>query len=635
MALQVDVVTDYAASHMPPRAPLKMLPQTFSSVRSTGPMRRTRRISDLIWRLSAFIPTIVLSVVLCISIKRYFDLGGVTALESFALSLVALTFVWLVFSVNTACLGLIRVALVRSRVEPKISSQTPMDVALLVPIYNEATWDVFGNASAMLKSLTSQTDCIRYSLFVLSDTTDVRIAAQEELAFAALKAETISGISVHYRRRLQNTDKKIGNLYDWIENWGAAHEAMVVLDADSLMSGSAIHQLVYALTNDPEAGLIQSRPTLIGAETLFGRVQQFSNAVYGWLLAEGLDSWAQHEGNYWGHNAIIRTRAFAESARLPYLKGRRGTKRLILSHDFVEAGMLRRAGWGVRFLPRVSGSYEETPQTLIDYILRDRRWCLGNMQHLRLLATRGFHVISRIHLLQGALSFLMSPTWLAVVILWSFVGTSSEAPSSYFSTTNPLQPMWPEQQLGVAWFYLLIVYGMLLFPKVVGAVLFGFRRRTRVAYGSNMMFVGSTLFELFISILYAPIMMVQHTIATAHALFDKTGNWTPQNRAGKGYGWGETLRFHWLETALGLLLLGGILFANVSALILPIALSLAAAVPLSKLSAVRIDNADARVLRLDTPHTLREPQIISSARNERAWIKSLLSETLPEAIAAE
>ncbi|MEM8537855.1 MAG: glucans biosynthesis glucosyltransferase MdoH, partial [Pseudomonadota bacterium] len=452
-------MTHYAACHMPPRAPLAMLPQSFSDVRNTGPMHRAARSNALIWRLAAFIPTVLLTVLLCVSIKRYLDLGGVTAFETFALMLVGLTFVWLVFSANTAVLGLIRVLLADADKTPAAPRHAPINVALLVPICNEATWDVFGNASAMLKALSRYTDGNHYSLFILSDTADATIAAQEMRAFTALQTDSDPNVSVHYRRRLENTDKKVGNIYDWIENWGAAFEAMVVLDADSLMSSHAIRQLVQALLADPEAGLIQSRPTLIGAETLFGRVHQFSNAVYGWLLAEGLDSWAQKEGNYWGHNAIIRTRAFADSARLPHLTGWRGTKRLILSHDFVEACMLRRAGWGVRFLPRIDGSYEETPQTLIDYILRDRRWCHGNMQHLRLLSARGFHMISRVHLLQGALSFLMSPAWLAVVILWFFMGTKAETPTGYFSTTNPLQPIWPEQQNNVAWVYLPIVYG--------------------------------------------------------------------------------------------------------------------------------------------------------------------------------
>jgi len=624
-------MTQYAVAHMPDRAPLECPPQTFRTVNRTRALRKPSGLVDLLWRWSAFIPTVALTVALCVSLTRYLAQDGVMLVEGFVLSLVALTFVWLAFSVNTACLGLVRVTVDRRR-RPQRAEQAPMDVALLIPVYNETTWDVFGNASAMLKELTRHPDANRYTLFILSDTRDPEIAAQEERAFAALKREHAH---VHYRRRVQNTDKKIGNISDWIENWGAAYTAMVVLDADSLMSGVAIRQLTHALAADPDAGLIQSRPMLIGAQTLFGRVQQFSNSVYGWLVAEGLASWSQHEGNYWGHNAIIRTRAFAESARLPHLRSWRGGKRLILSHDFVEAGMLRRAGWAVRLLPRVDGSYEETPQTLIDYILRDHRWCHGNMQHLRLLAARGFHVISRIHLLQGALAFLMSPAWLAVVLLWSFVGTGSDAPVSYFSMSNPLVPLWPEQERDVAWIYMALVYGMLLFPKLIAAILFGLRRQTQRAYGSRAMYVGSLCVELFLSVLYAPIMMVQHTKATFYAMLGRPVAWVPQNRGRQGYGWRATLRFHWIETLLGGVLVAGILTASVPLLILPIAVSLAFAVPLSKLSALSVI-AGPRVLRMDTPHTLVEPRIVSAARSERAWMKSILTEPVrPESIAAE
>jgi len=182
----VDGMTRYAAASMPPLSPLEMSPQTFSAVQNSRRMQRSWRGGDVIWRLSAFIPTIVLSVFLCVSIKGYLELGGVAVLEAVALALVALTFVWLVFSVNTACLGLVRVALVRSRAEPEPGRHRPMNVALLVPIYNEAPWDVFGNASAMLKELTQKPDRDRYALFILSDTTDPEIAAREERAFACL-----------------------------------------------------------------------------------------------------------------------------------------------------------------------------------------------------------------------------------------------------------------------------------------------------------------------------------------------------------------------------------------------------------------------------------------------------------------
>ena len=628
-------MTKYAADYMPTRAPLKMAPQTFARVNGKRQATQRRRLADHLWRISAFVPTILVSAVLGLAMAEFFLMNGVMLHESAVLALVTLSFVWLTFSVNTAILGALRATYLRPKPDVNVRPSEAADIALLVPVYNEAAWDVFGNASAMLRELIRADGGNRYALFVLSDTRDPDSAAQEERAFAALQMELGHKVPVYYRRRAENTDKKVGNIADWVENWGAAYEGMVVLDADSLMSGAAIRQLSHALISDPGAGLIQSQPMLIGARTLFGRVQQFSNAVYGWLSAEGLATWSQKEGNYWGHNAIIRTRAFADSARLPHLRGWRGRKSLILSHDFVEAGMLRRAGWSVQLLPHVGGSFEETPQTMIDYILRDRRWCHGNMQHLRLLGARGFHMISRVHMLQGALAFLMSPAWLTLVVLWSFLGLGMDVQPSYFSASNPLTPIWPDRAESIGWIYLFLVYGMLLFPKVVGAILFGLRRQTRAAYGYSTHYVGSILFELVMSVLYAPVMMVQHTIAITNALFGKMPSWVPQNRGADGHSWGQTLRFHWIETVFGTALIAGIVFANVSLLILPIAISLAAAVPLSKLSSLAVIDAGSRILRLDTPHTLIEPKIVSTARLERAWIKDQVIDSSSARIAAE
>lgn len=627
---------DYGAIHMPPRAPLEMPAQTFAAHGPPRAMLTAPKLRDLAWRLSAFIPTIALTVTLCVLIFNFFASGGITVIEAVVSGLLALTFLNLAFSVNNACLGAIRVAM---RPVPPSSPNLmslPRNVALLIPIFNEAPCDVFGNAAAMLKDLDDKTGLDKFTLFVLSDTQDPAIAAQEEQALAILRASFSSKDIVFYRRRIRNTDKKVGNITDWIENWGGAYDAMVVLDADSLMSGAAIRQLTQALADDPDAGLIQSRPVLIGAQTLFSRVNQFSNFVYGGVIAEGLNAWSQDEGNYWGHNAIIRTRAFAQSARLPHLRNAVGAKRLVLSHDFVEAGMLRRAGWSVRFLPRLDGSFEETPQTLIDYTLRDRRWCLGNMQHLLLLAARGFHVISRFHLLQGALAFLMCPAWLAVLVFWSFLGLSPVAPKAYFSPDAPLAPVWPEQEMSAALVYLLFVYGMLVFPKILGAIIFSLRADTRAAYRSRTTFLGSVLFEFFLSVLYAPITMVQTTIATVYAVLGKSAAWSPQNRGSGGYTWKQTFRFHWVETVCGLIVCMAVFYGHASVLILPLAISLLGAVPLSRLSAMHVEKLSLRALRMDTPHTLIEPIIVSRARAERAWIKSAVMATAQaEGIAAE
>ena len=459
------------------------------------------------------------------------------------------------------------------------------------------------------------------------------VAALEEQAYRQLQAHSPDGVPVFYRRRLVNTDKKVGNLTDWITNWGGAYDAMLVLDADSLMSGSAVRFLSRALSLDPQAGLIQSFPVVIRSETLFGRVQQFSNAVYGWLLAEGLATWSLGEGNYWGHNAIIRIRAFAEAAKLPYLKGRGGVQQLILSHDFVEAGMLRRAGWDVRFLPQ-DGSFEEGPQTLIDYAMRDRRWCQGNMQHLRILAARGFHPMSRFHLLQGAMGFLQSPIWMLMVLAWTLHGVIGHAPHRYFDEAAAPRVHWPHEPEISAWIYLVAIYGMLLLPKFLGSVALGLKPGTIRNYGGPLNFVGSVLFEILCSFVLAPIMMVQHSIAVIRAVFGLSKGWAPQARGSRGYGWRRSLEFHWIETGLGLLFVLGLCLGMTTLWLAPIAFSLLLAAPISVLSSAKLTQARLALLRLDTPQSLKEPRIIADAQQARVEFYSELSKTeTPGAVA--
>ncbi|PSL19065.1 glucans biosynthesis glucosyltransferase MdoH [Shimia abyssi] len=630
-------MTRYAASYMPAAAPLPMARQDFGEVPAQGVSSQSASRSDQLWRLAAFAPAIMVAFALSAGIAQWFAKGGVSLAEAMVVALVGVTFVWISLSVSTVTLGLVRRSIGTRPTRHAHPRGGAQNVALLVPVYNETAWEVFGNATAMIKELAAGPKTDRFSLFILSDTQDPEIAEQEERAYWALRAACPAGIEAYYRRRDKNNDKKVGNLTDWIETWGADYEAMVVLDADSLMSGAAIRSLADELAADSEAGLIQSFPSLIGSETLFGRMQQFSNAVYGWLLAEGLTTWAQREGNYWGHNAIIRTRAFAQSARLPYLNGRRGRRDLILSHDFVEAGMLRRAGWAVRFLPRTGGSYEETPQTLIAYALRDRRWCQGNLQHLRLLAARGFHPVSRFHLLQGAVAFLLSPAWFALIVIWSMLGSAMpEEAVAYFNPANPLQPMWPATTQINGLIYLGFIYTMLLMPKLTGTLALGFRSRTRRAYGGWWRLLSTALFEIVCSILYAPVMMVQQTIAVVFAVLGRSGKWTPQRRDATGYSWRQTLRFHWIETAVGGVMISQIALGAASYWLLPIAVSLVLAVPLSRMSALRVSDRALGPIRLDSPQTLNEPQIVRAARAERAWMKAVLAEPVArKAIAAE
>lgn len=619
---------------MPPAAPLSRPIQNLRAPHSGGSAPSGRRSKSMGWRVATFLPAIVTTVALIAAFTDWFAMDGLTGFEGVLIALIAVTFFWISLSVSTVTVGILNLLRRREDVMPK--AVRPMNVALLVPAYNEVPWDVFGNACAMLEALNGLDQPHSYGLFILSDTRDDAIAEQELRAFATLRAKLPADVSIYYRRRPDNTDRKVGNLADWVEQWGGGYEAMLVLDADSLMSGEAIVALTDELSADPSAGLIQSFPQLFGAQTLFGRVQQFASTIYGAALAEGLAKWSDREGNYWGHNAIIRTAAFAASAGLPRLDTFRRKGALILSHDFVEAGLLRRAGWAVRFMPRIKGSYEEVPATLVDYALRDRRWCQGNLQHLNILGSKGFHAVTRFHLFAGAMGYLLSPAWFILLTVWALVGKQESNVITYFSGLNP-QVVWPELSAGVAYvnnlLILIFMYGMLLAPKFMGATAVRFAGLRMQDLGGLGQFVLSFVTELFVSILYAPILMVQQTIAVIRTFAGVTENWVPHQRAGGSYSLWTLAKFHVLETAVGLLLVAGMIAGLVTWWLSPIALSLALAIPLSALSGWNLTRSAWSRLQLGTPEVFNAPAIIRSAMAERLALRKLLEDT--DRVAAE
>ena len=606
--------------YMPPEAPLALPIQNLSAPYRDQAAPGLAPGGAGLWRWATFIPALGTTLALVAAFTDWFAMGGLTGFEIALTALIAVTFFWISLSVATVSVGVLRLLRIRRPSAP-MGPAPAMDVALLVPCYNEVPWDVFGNARAMLEALETAPTAHRYTLFILSDTRDPATAEQELRAFATLRAQLSPGTRLHYRRRAQNTDRKTGNLADWVERWGGGYGAMLVLDADSLMSGSAIVALTDELARDPSAGLIQSFPRLIGADTVFGRAQAFAATLYGAVLAEGLATWSDREGNYWGHNAIIRTRAFAASAGLPKLRGFRGQARLILSHDFVEAGLLRRAGWGVRFSPRIQGSYEETPATLIDYVIRDRRWCQGNLQHLKLLGTGGLHTLSRFHMFHGAMSYLLSPAWCALLTAWALVGTGTEDNViRYFSGLNP-QVQWPEMTAAHSTTLLVFMYGMLLAPKALGTAMVGGFGLRLADLGGPLRFGVSLVAEILLSILFAPILMVHQTGAVLRAALGFGRDWTPQARAGGRYGWGTLAKFHGLETVVGVALAAGMVQGLVTLWLLPIAVSLALAVPLSALSGLRLTRFKATEKALGTPEVYAAPPILRAALAHRAALK--------------
>lgn len=555
---------------MPPEAPLPMPEQDLRRAPRAKPLPRDP------WRVQAarvfvFGFALVLSVALGAVLHDWFHPGGVAPPEAALIGLGAFAAFWILLSVATAILGCL------PQPAPARGPGPALDIAILAPIYGEPIETTLTNAGQLMYQLAPGRH--RHTLYVLSDTRAPQSVQAEHDAVARLRRR-LPGARVHYRHRAHNHRYKAGNIEDWMTRWGGAHDAMLVLDADSVMSADSVTLMADTLAAEPRLGLVQSVPRLIGARTLFARQQAFANTVYGTTLGRGLALWSGTAANYWGHNALIRVRAFAQAAGLPDLPGRRPLGGVILSHDFVEAALLRRSGWQVRFLPQAEASYETTPDSLIGHVLRDRRWCQGNLQHLRLLGTAGLHPLSRMHLLQGAMAYLASAVWAALMALWVLVGSRQwDEPVRYFTAANPLFPNWPEMEIVSRILIVGLTFGMLLAPKLLGAAMFWRGDPGLRSVGGPGRFIGAILLEVVVSVLLAPTMMVQHILAVARTLAGRDTGWKPAGPAERAAG--GLLRFHAVEVMLGLTL--GALYAAgmLSWWLLPIGVSLLLAPGLS------------------------------------------------------
>jgi membrane glycosyltransferase len=478
-------------------------------------------------------------------------IGGLTPLEIVVLALFAVNTVWISLPTVTALVGLLRLLLRR---KPQ-ADRTPLATrtALLMPLYNEDPARAGAALDAMARELLEHGEAHSFDVFILSDTTDGNIALAEEETFAALRQRLGAIVAIYYRRRIRNIAHKAGNVAEFCTRWGRAYDHFLVLDADSLMDGATIVELAHRMEKDPRAGLIQTVPRIHEGMTPIAQAQQFAASVYGPVLAAGLAWWTGAEGTYWGHNAIIRCDAFMQSAGLPRLPGAPPLGGYILSHDFVEAALLRRAGWKVVIADDLQGSYEASPSTLVDLSLRDRRWCQGNLQHARLLWTKGLHWVSRFHLLTGMFTFLSSPFWLLFIVATLALAVQNLfATPEYFSSSYTLFPLWPhlDPLRALRLFYLTL--GILAVPKAFGLLYFvASPRRLRAA---GPLFPFSIALELALSALVAPILMLMHCGFVMAVLGGGDSGWKPQRRGDRGLPWSTIAYRHRWHVAAGIVL---------------------------------------------------------------------------------
>ena len=490
--------------------------------------------------------------------------------------------------------------------------------AVLMPIYNEEPVKVYANLLAMAQELYQTGQSSHFDIFVLSDTTNPKIWVKEEKLWLETQRRMPKVIRLYYRRRVQNIARKSGNIEDFCKKWGRLYDFMIVLDADSLLSGQTMLKMSQLMQTNTDAGIIQAPPMCINRNSLFARIQQFAGKVYGSVIACGSAYWQDGESNYWGHNAIIRVKAFMDCCKLPILKGKAPFGGHILSHDFVEASLICRGGWRTWLLPELSGSYEECPPSMIDFAIRDRRWCQGNLQHTKVLLSRNLNPISRIHFLIGIMSYVSSPLWLSFLLVGIAAALGKALiPPSYFPVGYSLFPTWPVfDETGTISLFLLSMF-MLVFPKFLGLIIYITKNR-REDMNGIFNAIKSVLAEILFSALTAPVMMMFQSKFVFDILFGSSVGWNPQNRDETGTPWKTAFRVHFWHTLLGIITTV-VVWKYVNVLfwwILPVTIGLTFSIPVSVLSSREKTGLIAKAHKyFIIPEELNIPSVLEKAQH--------------------
>jgi membrane glycosyltransferase len=497
--------------------------------------------------------------------------------------------------------------------------------AILVPVYNENVRRVFAGVQATYESLRRAGCLTPFDFYILSDSTAPDARAAEIAAWATL-CRSVGGFRrIFYRHRRLRIKRKSGNIADWCRRWGRHYRYMVVLDADSVMSGTCLARLVQLMEAHPAAGIIQTVAMPTGRDTLYARIQQFAHRAYAPLFSAGIHYWHLGEAYYWGHNAIIRVEPFMKHCALPTLKrGLLGGE--ILSHDFVEAALMRRAGWHVWVVYDLPGSWEEMPPTLLEELRRDRRWCHGNLQHSRLFLAQGLHPAHRALFMAGVMSYLSSALWFAFLALsTALLAVHVLVPPVYFTQPFQLFPVWPEWRPHWALGLLAMTTALLLTPKLLAAALLAIGNAR--SFGGPLRLGAGVLLEIVVSSLLAPIRMLFHTRFVVAALLGLAPRWISPPREDVETTWGEALRHHGGGTVLGVAWVGLVAWLHPAFLVwlLPIAGSLIIAIPLSVwTSRVRLGVAFRKGGLFLTPEEVAPP-------HELGHLKALVMAAPPDA----
>ncbi|RTL61149.1 MAG: glucans biosynthesis glucosyltransferase MdoH [Hyphomicrobiales bacterium] len=564
---------------VPAPSPLAMPPQALRAPRR----RRDRRA----WGARVALLLLVAAGTIAFGVNLYAVLSVQTPtwLQLVFWFTSTLCFAWIAIGAASALIGFVLLSSARKPV-PECAEATEAATALLFPVYREDPANVAAGIAAMARDLSAGAG--RFDVFILSDTQDEAHRIVERATYARLTADLSSRLRLHVRWRAPNTAKKAGNIQEWVTTHGGAYRYFVILDADSVMTAETLRGLVATMEREPRLGLLQTVPRLVGSQTVFARAQQFASAYYGPLVAAGIAAWQGDSGNYWGHNAIIRTAAFAASAGLPDLPGKPPLGGHILSHDFVEAALLVRGGWHVRLTAEPCGSYEGCPPTMTDLLVRDRRWAQGNLQHLKIVRASGLAALSRVNLALGAWSYLASPVWALTLVVGVLLAFEAKfADPTYFGNEISLFPKWPVFDAEKALALFIATLAIVHLPKLLGIVWAARSAESRQANRGLGRLVGGALLESLLATIIAPILMVGQTAAVLAILLGRDAGWSPQRRSAGESAFDIYLRQYRWHMAWGLLttVICGAISWHVLAWLSPVILGLLASAPIAMATA--------------------------------------------------
>jgi len=476
------------------------------------------------------------------------------------LTLFAVTLPWSVIGFLNATIGFLIMRFARDPVATanptvaRIRGDEPViaSTAILMCIRNESPDNVVRNLEPMLEGLQSAGLAHLFDLYVLSDTDIPEVAAAEDACFAALAAKW-DAFRVTYRRRAINTGFKSGNIRDFCDRWGANYEFALTLDADSFMPAPAVLRLVRIMQAAPELGILQTLIVGLPSMSAFARLFQFGMRLGMRSYTLGGAWWQGDCGPYWGHNAILRLQPFIAHCHIPKLPSTGPLGGYVLSHDQIEAALMRRAGYEVRVIPEEGMSFEDNPTTILEFLRRDLRWCHGNMQYWYLLGLPGFRPVSRFQIVFAILMYLGSPAWMTMIATGMLAIMISGVPTGVVASDGSTGPA--VLNAGIALFSIMTV--MIFAPKISSVVDVLLRRSERRAFGGSPAFLANAIGELMFSFLLAPVMSFAHTVFLFRLfILRHRGTWGSQMRGIHSVSWRMALRTFWPQSLIGLTIIG-------------------------------------------------------------------------------